>query len=333
VERYRRVRQAHQPEHSDTFAADPAGRQEGEFTLLETDVGDFRLPAIDGFELAATLYRPAGAVATMPVVLVNSATGVKRGYYDKYARYLVERGFMVVTFDYRGIGGSRPRSLRGFPARISDWADRDSAGAIEWIVENLRPRHLLLVGHSIGGQLFGLTPNNSRVDAMLAVSAQSGYWGAWSGPRRYFMWFLWHALMPGASRIFSYYPSKKLGTGEDLPARVARDWARWGRNPNYIVDETGAPIRENFISFTGPMRFYSFEDDIHAPRQAVEALFNFYLRAAKEWRHQTPEELGARAVGHFGFFREQFRATLWAESADWLSGQCSADQREPKKLE
>jgi predicted alpha/beta hydrolase len=292
--------------------------------MSEIDVSEFKLPATDGFELAATLYRAAGAAGTAanpPVVLINSATGVKRGYYDKFARFLADRGFVTVTFDYRGIGGSRPRSLRGFEATMVDWAAKDSAGAIEWIGQQLLPSRLLVVGHSVGGQLFGLTPNNHRVDAMLAIAAQSGYWGMWRWPRKAFMWFLWHALMPGATRLFSYFPSKKLGLSEDLPAGVARQWAHWGRNPNYIVDDAGTPMREHFVSFAGPIRSYSFDDDIHAPRAGVESLINCYTEAAKDLNHRTPKELGVEGIGHFGFFRERFRDSLWAEAADWLSQQ------------
>lgn len=291
--------------------------------MSEIEARELTLPATDGFELAATLYLPAKPPANAPAVLINSATGVKRGYYDKYARHLAENEFITVAFDYRGIGGSRPKSLRGFTARMTDWGAKDSAGAIEWLNNEYRPRRLLLVGHSVGGQLFGLTPNNHRVDAMLAIGAQSGYWGKWKGSRKVFMWTLWHVLMPGATRLFSYFPSKRLGFSEDLPAGVAREWAHWGRNPNYIVDEKGEPIRELFERYTGPIRSYSFSDDIHAPRAAVEALIGCYTNAAIEWNHRTPQEVGVPKIGHFGFFRDQFRESLWTETTAWLTQQAA----------
>jgi predicted alpha/beta hydrolase len=34
-----------------------------------------------------------------------------------------------------------------------------------------------------------------------------------------------------------------------------------------------------------------------------------------------PHEVGAKAIGHFGFFRERFRDSLWREAADWLERQ------------
>src|SRR5437588_12786038 len=93
-----------------------------------------RIPALDGFELAATLYEPGtGAGGTGgTTVLISSATAVKRGYYDAYARHLAGEGFTVVTYDYRGIGGSRPARLAGFRARLRDWGQLDLAGVLDW---------------------------------------------------------------------------------------------------------------------------------------------------------------------------------------------------------
>lgn len=296
--------------------------------MSEIEVRELALPATDGFELAATLYRAAELPANAPAVLIQSAMGAKRRYYDRYARFLATSGFVTLTFDYRGIGGSRPRSLRGFSASLTDWAERDCAGAIGWLIAQHRPRQLLLVGHSLGGQLLGLIPDNQRIDAMLAIAAQSGYWGLWRGRRRYFMWMLWHVLMPGMTRLCSYFPGKRLRMSDDLPAGVARQWAHWGRNPDYIVDDAGAPIREHFASFTGPIRSYSFSDDIHAPRPAVESLIGCYTQAPKELNHRTPADLNAGRIGHFGFFREEFRDSLWAETTAWLKQQADTARRE-----
>jgi len=287
------------------------------------EVTEKKIPATDGFELAATITRPA-AIEGAPAVLITSAMGVKRSYYEKYARFLAENGFAAVTFDYRGIGGSRPPRLRGFDASMQDWAEKDIAGVIDWIHAELKPRRFLVVGHSAGGQLVGLTPNNDRIHAMITVGAQSGYWGLWAGSRKVFMWCLWHAIMPGATRAFSYFPSKKLGLpSEDLPAGVARQWAHWGRNPNYIVDEDGKPIRDKFVSFTAPIRSYSFADDRDAPRAAVESLVGCYTQAPKEMTHKSPSDLGVDAIGHFGFFRERFRGSLWSEAAAWMKTHAS----------
>ena len=62
-------------------------------------------------------------------------------------------------------------------------------------------------------------------------------------------------------------------------------------------------------------------DDAFAPLPAVEALGRLYPNARWETRRVAPRDVGAKALGHFGFFRERFRDSLWREAADWLEAQ------------
>src|ERR1700687_1687088 len=82
---------------------------------------DFRFAATDGYSPAATLPRPATG-PQKGFVLIASATATPRHYYGRFATYLAERGFGVMTFDYRGISDSRPPSPRGLQWRLPRWA-------------------------------------------------------------------------------------------------------------------------------------------------------------------------------------------------------------------
>lgn len=283
-------------------------------------VTDLRVPATDGFSLAATMFE-VGSEPSLGVVLIAPASGVKRGYYARYASFLAEQGFRVITLDYRGVGGSRPDRLRGFQAHMHEWARKDLAGVIDWIGERYRGEKLLLVGQSFGGQAIGLLPRPERIRAALVVAAQSGYHGHWSGVARLRVLALWYVLIPGLCRLFGYLPARALGLGEDLPGGVAREWARWGRHPGYILEAGEASWREGFARVEMPICAYSFSDDWYAPRAAVDALMSFYARAPIEHRHLRPRDVGAERVGHWGFFREGSRETLWRESASWLRRQ------------
>ncbi|WP_224372443.1 alpha/beta hydrolase family protein [Hyalangium versicolor] len=289
---------------------------------MDTHFEQLTIPATDGFPLAATLYAADGE-GSWPVVLINPATGVRRTLYDRFARFLAERGMHVLTYDYRGTGGSRTGPLRSLRASMTDWGTRDLAGVVDWLVEQFPRSPLLVVGHSSGGQLLGLTDRIQHVSALLAVGAQSGYWRHWDSPRRYQLAFLWYAAMPLAAKLLGYFPAKRLGMGEDLPGGVAREWARWCRNPNYISDERGVPLRPYFDDFSGPLLAYSFSDDRFAPRAAVEALLGFYHRARKEHRHLTPADLNVDAIDHFRWLRENFRSTLWEQMGSWLEQQAA----------
>jgi predicted alpha/beta hydrolase len=78
-----------------------------------------RIAAADGYSLGATLFAPVAPKG----VVVNAAMGVKRGFYARFGAHLAARGFTVVTYDYRGIGDSRPARLRGLSARLQDWGE------------------------------------------------------------------------------------------------------------------------------------------------------------------------------------------------------------------
>lgn len=279
---------------------------------------EFRIVARDGRALAATRYAAAGDGDR--VVIVNGATGVKRSYYDRYARFLAGHGFEVLTYDYRGIGGSAEGGIRAQDCDMRQWGEIDVASAIDHAVQRYPGRRLFAVGHSAGGQMFGLADNNDRVDALFAVSAQSGYWKHWSGLPRWRLALLWHVLMPGLVSVLSYFPSRRIGFGEDLPGGVAREWARWCRHPDYLVDREGRPLREHFEGYRGRIRACVVADDWMAPRAAVEALMGFYRAAQVEIGTLAPADVGAKALGHFGYFREAGKPA-WQESLEWLRRQ------------
>ncbi len=264
------------------------------------------LTAADGYRLGATVYGKGGKAA-----LVLAATGVPQSYYAKFAAYLASRGFTVLTFDYRGIGRSLACDIRELPARMRDWALLDAAAAFNFFSSGV-----CIVGHSFGGQALGLLPEPGRIAGALMVGAQSGYWRNWPARSRAWMWPTIHFVLPGLSRLLGYFPGSRLGFGEDLPKGVAIEWASWCRNPRYLVGALG--VEEAYARVRAPLRAYAISDDPLGPLSAVEALAALYPNARWETRRVAPRELGVERIGHFGFFRERFRDSLWRETADWL---------------
>ena len=267
---------------------------------------EITLTAADGYRLGATTF---GSSARS--LLVLPATGVPQSYYAKFAAYLAGRGYSVLTFDYRGIGRSLHSNVRKHPARMRDWAMLDAAAAFDYVKGSVH-----VVGHSFGGQAMGLLPDPSRVACAVTVGSQSGYWRNWPARGRAWMWPAVHIGLPLVSRLRGYFPGSRLGFGEDLPAGVAIEWARWCRNPRYLVGDLG--VEDAYARFRAPLRAYAISDDPFAPRTAVDALGRLYPNSKWETRPVAPRDLGVKSIGHFGFFRERFRDSLWRETADWL---------------
>ena len=272
-------------------------------------------PARDGYRLAGTLYRPRNS--NRRAVLVQAATGVRQEYYARFAEYLAGRGFTVLTFDYRGIGRSRRGKLRGFRADTRDWAEKDIGGALDYLARATHGARLIGVGHSFGGQVLGLVPGNERYAAVLTFGSQSGYWRHWRGTQRLGMWLLTHLLLPSVSRVLGYVPARAVRQGEDLPGGAAREWARWCRHPSYVVGALGA--QQAYARFSAPIRALVSLDDSYAPAAAVDAFLALYPAAPHRLERVDPAALGAGPIGHFGYFRERFRDSLWKDAGDWMA--------------
>jgi predicted alpha/beta hydrolase len=273
------------------------------------------IPAVDGYPLAATLYRCPERQESK-VAIVTAAMGVRRGRYQELSLHMARQGWTVLTFDYRGIGGSRGRGAVACDARLADWGAKDLAGAIDWTQRELGPRRFVVVGHSVGGQIIGLAPNHDKLDAVLMIGAQKGYWKYWDRHWKYIVGGFWLAL-PVLVRVFGYLPMWPAGC-DGLPPQVALDWQRWAMYPDFL-DECRRSLGDQFRQFRSPILAISFTDDpLYAPPRAVRALLDIYANAPSQHRLYGPGELGVSRIGHSGFFVPGVCPKLWESTLEWL---------------
>lgn len=275
---------------------------------------DIELVAADGFRLAATLYMP-----TRPngmAVQVNSASSTPRRYYALFAAFLATRGFVVLTYDYRGVG----RPVRGNPASLLAWGGLDQPAATAFLRTHFADRALAVVAHSMGGQLLGLSRHAGDIRAALLVCSGQGWWRAWPDARgRFRRWWVWRVVAPLAVPLFGYLPGWVRGRGANTAAGIARDTMRFSRSPHFFCTEDGRPLRPFNGDIRVPVRLVTFSDDQIVPPGAELSFPSYYPNAISRTDRLTPEQLGMVAIDHFGFFQKNMQRNAWADAADWLS--------------
>ncbi|MGC2855577.1 alpha/beta fold hydrolase [Novispirillum sp. DQ9] len=275
------------------------------------------LPCADGVSLAGHLWRPTGA--ERGTVIVNAATGVQATYYHRYAAFLAEQGFAAVTYDYRGIGGSRPASLRGSGARWRDWGELDFDAAVTWARRRDPDGPLQVVGHSIGGFLPGFAPSAGRVDRILTMGAQYAYWRDYCPTKRWSMVARWHIAMPALSVALGYFPGKRLGWLEDLPTGVALEWSfRRARMEHSYPAAERPRILERFAAVTAPILAIGVSDDEYGTPQAIGRALDYYRNSPRQQVELAPADLGHDSVGHFSLFHSRHQDGFWRATLDWL---------------
>jgi predicted alpha/beta hydrolase len=281
------------------------------------EVVQVRLRALDGYELGAALYVPHAAQEPSRVAILHSGAGIPAARYRPFARFLASAGIPILTYDYRGIGHSRPRAMRGFRGSFEDWGEYDCGGAIAWLRERHPRTPMIGIAHSIGALLIGGAQNSAEQARLVFVGGHTAYHGDYDARYRLVMRLLWHGVMPAATRLLGYFPARRLGLGEDIPAQVALRWA--GRRTAELRPAPTAPYHERFqamldrcAALQRPALVVSVSDDAFATEAGTRRLLSYYPRLFPlQYLHFTPQEAGVASLGHFGFFRRRAGAALW----------------------
>lgn len=276
------------------------------------------IPCVDGVVLRGHLW-PAARTEPHARVLVDAATGVLSRYYHRYARFLAREGFEVLTFDYRGIGLSRPARLRGSGYRWRHWGERDVDAALRFLLDRPGALPLHVVGHSIGGVLPGLAEHGAQVARMLTVGAQFGHWRDYAPAERRALFLKWHVAMPAMAAVLGYFPGRRLGWLEDLPWGVVAEWSFGGprlegRHPRAeraAVVARLAAVRADILAVT-------MTDDVFATPQGIARTLAYFGGARRATVLLRPQDLGMEEVGHFGLFHGRHEAVFWPRTVRFL---------------
>ncbi|WP_081658840.1 alpha/beta hydrolase family protein [Terrimonas ferruginea] len=257
--------------------------------------------------ISCSLYE---APAADKIMIIVSAAGVVQSFYKKIAEFFRHNNISSITFDYTGIGQSLHVNIEAESCSLTSWGSRDLEAVINHTITTFPNHKIILLGHSIGGQLIGLAPSSYMADKIILVAVQSGYWRFWKGFAKIKMWVNWHLLVPALTKGFGYLPSKKISRLENLPGNVAQEWAKWCRNRNYLFS-CFAHNNLYFDKLKCNITSISMDDDFFAPPKSVEWLTAQFTNAGIKRLRFSPGNFNALKIGHFSLFTEKFRNTIW----------------------
>ncbi|EDP72021.1 putative hydrolase [Flavobacteriales bacterium ALC-1] len=270
-----------------------------------------------GHDLGLTLFKPK--TSNNKSLVISSATGVLQHYYYKFAIYLSKLGYTVYTFDYYGIGKSNSNidALKKNIINLKCWGENDQASVIDYAKAQNQKHEIIAITHSIGGQILAFNKSISKIDAIITVASQSGYWKHWKGYERIRMFAFWHLMIPLLTPVFGYFPAKKMKLFENLPKQMVYQWMRWGKHKDYMLSEFDFKNLE-FKNYNKRLLVLSFPRDEYASKSSVDWLAKLFNNSNIDRRHIIPEDIGIENVGHFGFFRSKFEDSLWKMTHEWI---------------
>ena len=281
----------------------------------EVVVERVRFDALDGFPLGGFLHAPRSRTTPRTAIVFAAGGGVRAERYRHFLSALARRGMPSLAFDFRGIGESRPRRLRGLVAGFEDWVEYDTSAAIDWMHARFPSACLVGMAHSIGCLLIGAPSNVNRFSQLVFIAPHTGYQGDYARRVRWRVQIVLRIVGPPLERILGYFPGSLLGMGEDVPTRAAAQMA--ARTTPRIVDGIGGsdPARQRRLIERAellrlPALVLSFTDDPWATEFGVRRFLHAYRNLLAVRRVVAPDDFGRAEIGHCGFFRRSAAGTM-----------------------
>lgn len=247
-------------------------------------------------------------------IILAGATGVPMHFYRHFAHAANEQGFNCYCLDYRGIGESAPKTLKGFEVNYLDWAQQDLAALVEHVdtqVSTQSSHPIFYIGHSYGGHALGLLPNTKSIKAAYFLGTGAGWSGYMPFIERIKVEILWKVLAPVLVGLKGYMAWSKLGMGADLPKGVYKQWKRWCQYPRYFFDDPeNSKLEELFHRYTGPIVAANALDDLWAQPVSRDAFMSAYQNADVSSVDLIAGDYALKEIGHIGYFHGKTKS-LW----------------------
>lgn len=268
------------------------------------------LTTIDQQKIYCTLFLPT-INSRKKIIIINSATGVRQQVYFAFATYLSTLGYTVLTYDYRGIGLSKPKQMKNSVGSMRDWGSKDFNAVTQYISKHFPDYEKYGIGHSVGALIFGMNPDVKSFNKLIFVATQNAFYGHLNFKTKISAFLGFSIVQPLTTNILGYFPGHLLGLGESLPKGAAVDWAHLilkKKSTDYLLENVDSNISKQLNQKTFVV--YASDDNWITEKGVKSLLNDTYPNLKPTYRIINPEESPNKIVGHVNFFRS-YNKTLW----------------------
>ncbi|MBO6201243.1 MAG: alpha/beta hydrolase [Chryseobacterium sp.] len=262
----------------------------------------------DNYPLSVHFFEPTDP--NDKLLLINSATGVKQQIYFSFAQFFCDQGFTVITYDYRGIGLSKPKKMKGFKASMRIWGTEDYKAVTDYIKINFPDHQKFCLGHSLGALILGMNEDSKIFEEFFFVGTQNAFVGNLKFKTKIEAYLGFGIAQPLSTKILGYFPGNWFGLGESLPAGSAFDWQTLilnRKSTNRLLEK----VKDHSKELTQKVFVIRAEDDAWLTEKGVRSLLeDTYPNMRPTYRLVKTSESEKNEIGHINFFRS-YNRKLW----------------------
>ena len=270
----------------------------------------------DGVGNTLQIFQSADTSNNAPVVVFVPAMGIPARKYDAFCNAMADYGVNVACFDVRGLGNSSVRVSRSVDFSYATVVEQEYCAALRLVAQEFPKSRLLLVGHSLGGQLGALYTAHAKhhaskgwviPDGLGLIASCSIYHKGWPFPMSFgLLGFTQFSLM--LSKILGYFPGKYVGFGGSEARSLISDWAYGARSGRYdLISDLSSKSRIAYdpmlAKVTEPVISINFAEDTLAPLKPTRFLVD-KLNTSDWQRHLIDKDsLGTKQADHYQWMR------------------------------
>jgi predicted alpha/beta hydrolase len=279
----------------------------------------------DGRALRTDVYEPLGHA--MGIAVLAHAVTAHRGEFERpagagLARFFVDRGWRVMTFDFRGHGDSKPAPLGAGSYRYDDFVRWDLPAAHAFARSRARRKQaVVLLGHALGGHA-GLAAQGVGLVAFdRIITAGANVWLRELEPSR----LRW--LAKRASLLTKLVVGRQLGR---FPAAALRPWGndesrayvedieRFARTGRWTSADGGVDYLSSLGSVRVPVLQIVSEGDRIDCAPDCGMRFVAHCGGRHELWHIERADDGGPAPDHMGLVTSGRTRATWDRAERWL---------------
>lgn len=256
----------------------------------------------DGVHSRMSLFRGHKKGSTT-VMVIFPAMGVKGSYYRNAALHFAAHGIHVFTVDHRGHGTSSVVPQRKCSFGYKQQIEMEYVSMLEE-VKRIFPQHkLIIVGHSLGGQMgtMFISRYSHLADGIIINASCSPFYKGWGWAAGKGLWlFAW--LIRLLTFLLGYYPGNRTGFGGREAAGVMYDWCQTVFTNRFSAQGSDFDYNEAMSKLCKPVLGITYEGDSSAPPKAIRYLTDKLSSATVELHHVIPP-VGGRKYNHYSWVK------------------------------
>jgi predicted alpha/beta hydrolase len=279
----------------------------------------------DGHVLRADVREPPrgkiAGVAVLAHAMFARKSEFERPAGGGLARFLAERGWRTIAFDFRGHGESGDGAASGARWTYDDLVTKDLPAVVGAARARARRGKVVVVGHSLGGHVAVAAQGTGTLDADAIACFAANVWTKTLEPSlaRWAVKRATTALIEATCARYGYFPARALRLGsDDESAAYFAALCRFTRSGVWGSDDGAHDYAGAAARLRVPVLQIASDGDVLNCAPACAERFLALCGGPRRFERIRRADDGGRPPGHMAMVTAGGARSAWAAAEAWL---------------